>query len=132
MLGASLIISACSSTPESISADTLITDVDIIDVQSGEVRPDQYVAIRGEEVIWVGDNAKQIQALNTLDGTDKFDNCFLGLKKCNGDNPCPVHFIVAPFKETILAVFRDKTIEKYVSTMEGTRQVITLKHLDKL
>ncbi|MDT0553770.1 RrF2 family transcriptional regulator [Urechidicola vernalis] len=70
--------------------------------------------------------------IESIDGTDKFDNCFLGLKKCNGENPCPVHFIVAPFKETILADFRDKTIEKYVTSMQGTRQVITLKDLDKL
>ncbi|OIQ40214.1 MAG: transcriptional regulator [Bacteroidetes bacterium MedPE-SWsnd-G1] len=68
--------------------------------------------------------------IESIDGTDKFDNCFLGLKKCNGENPCPVHFIVVPFKETILADFRDKTIEKYVASMEGTRQVITLKDLD--
>ncbi|WP_462156871.1 amidohydrolase family protein [Pseudoalteromonas sp. GB56] len=72
VLSASLILAACSNTPDSITADTLITEVDIIDVQNGEVRPDQYVAIREQEIIWVGDNAEHVQALNTLDGTDKF------------------------------------------------------------
>lgn len=70
--------------------------------------------------------------VKSIDGTSKFDNCFLGLKKCNDKNPCPVHFIAAPFKQSILSNFQDKTIEEYVETIKNTRQVISLKDLDPL
>lgn len=70
--------------------------------------------------------------VNSIDGTKKFDQCFLGLSKCNNTNPCPVHFIVSPFKDNILADFKEKTIGEYVETMKGTRQVISLKNLDLL
>ncbi|PCI11818.1 MAG: transcriptional regulator [Flavobacteriaceae bacterium] len=66
----------------------------------------------------------------SIDGTDKFDNCFLGLAKCDDRNPCPVHFIVSPFKEKILGSFRDKTIEEYVVEIQNTNRVISLKDLD--
>lgn len=66
----------------------------------------------------------------SIDGTDKFDNCFLGLAKCNDKSPCPVHFIVAPFKQSIIENFRDKTIAEYVETIKNTRQVLSLKDLD--
>ena len=68
----------------------------------------------------------------SIDGTSKFDNCFLGLAKCNDKNPCPVHFIAKPFKESILGNFKDKTIEEYVARLQNTRQVISLKDLDPL
>jgi len=66
----------------------------------------------------------------SIDGTGKFDNCFLGLAKCDDRNPCPVHFIVSPFKEKILGSFRDKTIEEYVVEIQNTNRVISLKDLD--
>ena len=66
----------------------------------------------------------------SIDGTSKFDNCFLGLAKCDDRNPCPVHFIVLPFKEKILGSFRDKTIEEYVVEIKNTNRVISLKYLD--
>ena len=66
----------------------------------------------------------------SIDGTSKFDNCFLGLAKCDDRNPCPVHFIVVPFKEKILGSFRDKTIEEYVVEIKNTNRVISLKYLD--
>lgn len=68
--------------------------------------------------------------IKSIDGTTKFDTCFLGLSKCDSTNPCPVHFIVVPFKDSILSNFRDKTILEYSEEIKGTRQVLTLKDLD--
>lgn len=70
--------------------------------------------------------------VKSIDGTSKFDKCFLGLKKCNDKNPCPVHFLAAPFKQSILNNFQDKTIEEYVASIKNTSQVISLKDLDVL
>ena len=68
--------------------------------------------------------------IEIIDGSSKFDECFLGLSKCSDDNPCPVHFIVSPFKENILKNFRDKTISEYVKEIETSGKVISLKTFD--
>lgn len=65
-----------------------------------------------------------------IDGTEKFDQCFLGLAICGDENPCPVHFIVAPFKERLLNDFRDKTIEQFADDILMTGRVISLKDFD--
>lgn len=63
-----------------------------------------------------------------IDGVHKFDECFLGLSKCNDENPCPAHYIVAPFKKKILNDFRDKTISKLAEETEKKGTVISLKY----
>lgn len=70
--------------------------------------------------------------IKNIDGTTKFDQCFLGLSKCSDDNPCPVHFIVAPFKKSIIESFRDKTIAQYVNEIKDSGKVISLKDFDVL
>ena len=65
-----------------------------------------------------------------IDGIEKFDQCFLGLAICGDENPCPVHFIVAPFKERLLNDFRDKTIEQFADDILMTGRVISLKGFD--
>lgn len=68
--------------------------------------------------------------VKNIDGTSKFDDCFLGLSECSDDNPCPVHFIVSPFKQKLLANFRDKTISQYVFEIKQTGKVLSLKDYD--
>jgi len=67
-----------------------------------------------------------------IDGTAKFDDCFLGLSTCSDANPCPIHFIVSPFKEKLLENLRDKTITQYVDEMKQTGKVLSLKDYDVL
>ena len=70
--------------------------------------------------------------VKNIDGTSKFDDCFLGLSKCSDENPCPIHFIVSPFKEKLLENFRDKTISQYVLEIEQTGKVLSLREFDIL
>ncbi len=70
--------------------------------------------------------------ITCIDGTKKFDRCFLGLSKCGDDNPCPVHFMVSPFKEKILRSFREKTIAEFVNEIKNTGKVISLKGFDNI
>ena len=65
-----------------------------------------------------------------IDGTEKFDQCFLGLAICGDENPCPVHFIVSPFKESLLKDFRDKSIEQFANEILKSGRVISLKDFD--
>ena len=67
-----------------------------------------------------------------IDGSKKFDNCFLGLAKCSDQNPCPIHFTVKPFKDKIMSDFRDKTIFQFSSEIKKSNKVISLKDFDVL
>tara|TARA_R110000868_G_scaffold143068_1_gene360738 strand:- start:5913 stop:6353 length:441 start_codon:yes stop_codon:yes gene_type:complete len=62
-----------------------------------------------------------------IDGGNKFEQCFLGLSKCDNKNPCPVHHIVSPFKEKILKKFKDKTINDLVKEIDEEGTIISLK-----
>ncbi len=65
----------------------------------------------------------------SIDGTSKFEGCFLGLERCDDENPCPVHYAVGPFKETLLKDFKFKSIARFAGEMEKKGTVISLKGL---
>jgi Rrf2 family protein len=69
--------------------------------------------------------------IENIDGLNKLNECFLGLNECDSKNPCPVHFIVEPFKDKIMGKFRDKTIKEFAREISETGRVLTLKGLDK-
>ncbi len=71
-----------------------------------------------------------LDIIENIDGLSKFNDCFLGLNKCDSKNPCPVHFIVEPFKNNLLGKFRDKTIQEFSIETTETGRVLTLKGLD--
>lgn len=56
--------------------------------------------------------------IEVIDGPNFFQGCFMGLSKCNEDNPCSVHPIVAKFKEQILHQFKEKTINNFSSEVQ--------------
>jgi len=72
------------------------------------------------------------EIVECIDGTEKFNQCFLGLSKCSDENPCPVHFIVSPFKDKLLNDFRDKTIAQFTNEIKLTRRVLSLKDFNAL
>jgi len=68
-----------------------------------------------------------------IDNPDRFDHCFLGLAKCSDENPCPVHFTVAPFKKKIMRDFKDKTIVTLANEIKSSDKVIiSLKDFDSI
>lgn len=79
------------------------------------------------------DNEKKtvIDIIEEIDGTNKIDDCFLGLAKCDGNNPCPVHFIVEPFKQKIFGKFRDQTIKEFADEVQVQGSVLFLSGLEK-
>jgi len=70
--------------------------------------------------------------VKNIDGTEKFEQCFLGLAKCGDENPCPVHYIAAPFRKKVLSDFRDKTILQFSEEIKASGKVISLKEFDPL
>ena len=66
-----------------------------------------------------------------IDGSDKFNECFLGLSLCSDEHPCPVHHIVKPFKNTILEDFKQKNIGQLKQEIETNGTLLSLKILDQ-
>jgi Rrf2 family transcriptional regulator, iron-sulfur cluster assembly transcription factor len=64
-----------------------------------------------------------------IDRELKFEECFLGLSKCDDKHPCPVHNIVSPFRKKILNDFKNKTIIFFVNKIKKNKTVISLKYL---
>lgn len=71
-----------------------------------------------------------IDIIENIDGLNRINDCFLGLSKCDADNPCPVHFIVEPFKNNIMGKFKDKTIMEFAEEISAKGRVLTLKDVE--
>ena len=48
-----------------------------------------------------------------IDGVDKFSLCFLGIRPCSEETPCPMHYAVKPFKEEFLRELEKHDIEYF-------------------
>jgi len=68
--------------------------------------------------------------LMAIDGHELFDNCFMELDKCHANNPCPVHFIVAEFKENLYKKFKEMNLKQFANDVEATSQFLNLKSKD--
>lgn len=67
--------------------------------------------------------------ISFIDGDTKFDECFLGLAKCNDAHPCPAHKWASPFKNYLLRDFKEKTIADFVEEIKINGTVLSLKDL---
>jgi Rrf2 family protein len=68
--------------------------------------------------------------LNEIENEDIFEGCFLGLAKCSDENPCPVHHIVAPFKEALLHKFRTQNIKDFANEVKENGAYLSLKGIE--
>ncbi len=65
-----------------------------------------------------------------IDNKDIFEGCFLGLPVCSDENPCPIHHIVAPFKEQLQDKFQKMTILDFAKEVKDNGTHLTLKDID--
>jgi len=65
-----------------------------------------------------------------IDGRDIFEGCFMGLPVCSDENPCPIHHIVAPFKDQLQNKFQKLTILDFTKEIKLNGTHLTLKDID--
>ena len=65
--------------------------------------------------------------LDEIEAGDVFEPCFMGLPQCGDENPCPVHHIVAPFKEAILEKFKHQSIAEFAIEIKEGGTFLSLK-----
>ena len=67
------------------------------------------------------------QVIVSIDGEHRFQECFLGLSKCDDAHPCPVHHMVSPFKKEMLFNFQERTIAQLIDEIKDNGTVVSLK-----
>lgn len=65
--------------------------------------------------------------LSVIENDKAFEGCYLGLSKCDDENPCPIHHIVSPFKEAILEKFDKQSIAEFSEEIKMNGTYLSLK-----
>lgn len=52
-----------------------------------------------------------IEVVKAIDGLEIFNQCGIGLKKCNDDNPCPIHHDYKKIRDRIRQLFEQETLQ---------------------
>ncbi|HRH11675.1 MAG TPA: Rrf2 family transcriptional regulator [Bacteroidia bacterium] len=55
-------------------------------------------------------NTPVIRVVEVIDGLDFFHKCGMGLKKCSGNKPCPIHHQFMPYRTKLKQLLEEKTI----------------------
>ena len=73
-----------------------------------------------------------LDIIECIDGLRKFNECFIGLPKCSDENPCAIHHIVKPFKESLIKELTTNTIEDFAKETQKGKSFIFLKYFVSL
>jgi len=66
-----------------------------------------------------------LDIIHHIDEEEVFTGCFIGLKQCSDDKPCPVHHVVAPFKQQILTEL-NKTVAQFTKDVKEKGTYLSL------
>ncbi|SMO64661.1 RrF2 family transcriptional regulator [Fodinibius sediminis] len=69
-----------------------------------------------------------IEIIDTIDGLDIFNECGIGFKKCNDENPCPIHYEYKEVRNKIRNLFENKTLKELTEDVESGESIVALGH----
>ena len=67
-----------------------------------------------------------VSIIESIDGTESFHSCGMGLSECNDDKPCPIHNDYGPLRDGFLKVISDKTIGDFKEDIKAGRSFVIL------
>lgn len=68
---------------------------------------------------------KLIEIVELIDGSEIFNQCGIGLKRCSDETPCPVHHVFKKVKNQIKSILTDKTLDQLCNEIhEGKTNLI--------
>lgn len=59
----------------------------------------------------------------SIEGDSLFSGCGFGLKHCDENNPCPLHFSYAPIREAINNLVSDETIQGLAQKLDNNEKI---------
>lgn len=68
-----------------------------------------------------------LDIIECIDGLESFNTCFVGLPKCSDENPCAIHHIVAPFRNTLIKELTERDIANFAEDTKKGKSFIFLK-----
>jgi len=68
-----------------------------------------------------------LDIIGCIDGLESFKTCYVGLPKCSDENPCAIHHIAAPCRDTLLKELSTRTIEDFAKDTKLGKSFIFLK-----
>lgn len=65
--------------------------------------------------------------VDIIDGSDIFDKCGIGLKRCNDKDPCPIHFKYKIVKSKIKKLLTEKSLAQHAKDIVKGRSIVSFK-----
>lgn len=57
--------------------------------------------------------------IEAIEGKEYFSKCGFGLKRCDANNPCPLHEDYAPFRDSFFKMVNEKTIQSLANKINN-------------
>ncbi len=67
-----------------------------------------------------------VDIIEYIDGLDIFNQCGIGFKACDDENPCPIHNEYKEVRFRIRLLFENKSLEELVLDVEKGNSIISL------
>ncbi|PVY39497.1 RrF2 family transcriptional regulator [Pontibacter virosus] len=65
-----------------------------------------------------------LEVISIIDGLEAFRKCGMGMKQCSDTHPCPLHDEIKVYRNHLLQVFREKTIQSLVDDVKTGKYFI--------
>ena len=69
-----------------------------------------------------------LEIVKIIDGTDIFDQCGIGLKKCSDKTPCPIHYEYKAAKKKIEFSLSRKSIADLCNEINAGKSIVNLRN----
>ncbi|WP_372773859.1 Rrf2 family transcriptional regulator [Mangrovibacterium sp.] len=64
------------------------------------------------------------QVITAIEGNTLFEGCGFGLKHCDENNPCPLHFSYAPIRDALNTLVESETIQSLAGNHSSTLDLV--------
>jgi Rrf2 family protein len=65
------------------------------------------------------------EVIRVMEGDKFFSKCGFGLKRCDGENPCPLHDDYLPVREGFFQLVKKETIQSLANRINERKAVLT-------
>lgn len=64
------------------------------------------------------------EVIVSIEGDELFEGCGFGLKHCDEQNPCPLHFSYAPIRDALNRLVNDETIQSLAGNNSSALDIV--------
>jgi Rrf2 family transcriptional regulator, iron-sulfur cluster assembly transcription factor len=70
-----------------------------------------------------------IQIVDAIDGLDIFSQCGIGFKKCDENDPCPIHYDYKLIRDRVKELFENKTLAALNTEIQNGDSIVKIIQL---